>query len=161
MAPKYGLLFDDQERTAIWLWKAFNLFPMPYNMMIGILDRDQDNRLVGAIYFDQWNGYNIELSYYGPGTPTYGICKSLAVVALRCFNVQRVSMRTPNTNGRLVKGLRKIGFEIESIESHMYGPERHAVRLVIFRKGLERIANPVETVELIEQKQESPRAYLN
>jgi len=137
--PKYSILMACDHEVAEWCLRAFNLFPMPYNLALGILDRDRDNALVGAAIFDQWNGHNIELSYYGPRTPTAGIVRALARAALH-FNVQRLSMRTASVRGPLIKQLSKLGFEIESVERHFYGYEKHAVRLVVFRPQIEKTA---------------------
>jgi len=164
MRPRYSILMGYDHDVAQWCWRAFNLFPMPYNLALGIMDRDRNNALVGAAIFDQWNGHNIELSYYGPKTPTAGIVRMLARAALN-FNVQRVSMRTSSLRGPLIKQLSKLGFEIESVERHFYGFERHAVRMVIFRPLIERTARfdiPAKEVETeVATKQAPSGQYLH
>ena len=136
--PRYALLFDQDENVAQWCWKKFDLFPMPYNMAIGIIDQNDTPRLVGCAMFYWWNGCNIELNYYGPGTPTLGITRILATLAVRKFNVTRVTVRTRCEN--VIRGMRKLGFEQEGFEADFYGKHKPATRMVMFRRDLERLA---------------------
>lgn len=138
--PRYALLFDHDQHVADWCWKEFDLFPMPVNMAIGILDAFDGNNLVGAAMFHQWNGCNIELNYYGPGTPTLGIARILATLALKKFNVTRATLRTWCVNDFIVRGVKKLGFNEEGFERDFYGIGKDAQRLVIFRDGLIRLA---------------------
>lgn len=137
---RYAVLFDHDRHVAEWCWKEFDLFPMPVNMALGILDTRDDNRLVGAAIFYWWNGCNIELNYYGPGTPTLGIARILATIALKKFNATRGTLRTWCANDYIARGMKKLGFIEEGIERDFYGLGRDAQRLVIFRDGLTRLA---------------------
>jgi len=138
--PRYALLFDHDMQVAQWCWKEFDLFPMPFNMAIGILDTKQDNEMVGAAMLWNYNSCNIELNYYGPGTPTLGIARILATLALRKYNVTRATLRTWCVNDYIVRGMKKLGFHEEGVEQDYYGAGRDAQRLVIFRDGLRRLA---------------------
>jgi len=138
--PRYALLFDHDQHVAEWCWNEFRLFPMPVNMAIGILDTHLNNEMVGAAMFYWYNGCNIELNYYGPGTPTLGIARILATLAIRKFNVTRATLRTWCINTDIVNGMKKFGFIEEGTEKDFYGVGRDAQRLVIFRDGLIRLA---------------------
>ena len=109
------------------------------NMSIGVIDTRNDH-LVGAAMFYYWNGCNVELNYYGPGTPTLGIARTLAIIALRKFNVTRATLRTSCANNVIVRGMKKLGFVEEGTERDFYGIGKDAQRLVIFRDGLTRLA---------------------
>lgn len=136
--PRYAVLFDHDQYVAEWCWREFNLFPMPVNMALGIIDTREGNKLVGAAMFYWWNGCNIELNYYGPGTPTIGIARILATLAVKKFNVNRVTIRTQCEN--VLKGMQKFGFELEGYEADFYGKNKPATRMVLFRKQIERLA---------------------
>lgn len=138
--PRYAVLLDHDQHVAEWCWKEFDLFPMPFNMAIGIIDTQDDNSLVGAAMFYWWNGCNVELNYYGPGTPTLGIVRILAAIALKKFNVVRTTLRTKCANEFIVRGMKKLGFIEEGIERDFYGAGLDAQRMVIFRDGLIRLA---------------------
>lgn len=138
--PRYAVLLDHDQYVAEWCWKEFDLFPMPFNMAIGIIDTQDDNSLVGAAMFYWWNGCNVELNYYGPGTPTLGIVRILAAIALKKFNVVRTTLRTKCANEFIVRGMKKLGFIEEGIERDFYGAGLDAQRMVIFRDGLIRLA---------------------
>lgn len=138
--PRYAVLLDHDQHVAEWCWKEFDLFPMPFNMAIGIIDTQDDNSLVGAAMFYWWNGCNVELNYYGPGTPTLGIVRILAAIALKKFNVIRTTLRTKCVNEFIVRGMKKLGFIEEGIERDFYGAGLDAQRMVIFRDGLIRLA---------------------
>jgi hypothetical protein len=124
--------------VANWCWKEFDLFPMPVEMAIGIIDTQNDNQLVGAALFYWWNGCNIELNYYGPRTATLGIARILATIALKKFNATRGTLRCASE--LVARGMKKLGFVEEGIERDFYGIGKDAQRLVIFRDGLVRLA---------------------
>jgi RimJ/RimL family protein N-acetyltransferase len=134
---KIGILLDQDHMVAHWTWQTWQLTPMPVNWAMGLV---RDGYLVGSALFQWYNGNNIELNYYGPGTATVGVAKVLARVALKRFNVQRVTLRTENTNLAIIRGMMKFGFRLEGMERRFYGRDRHAVRLVMFREEIEKIA---------------------
>jgi len=136
---RYALLFDHDQSIAEWCWQEFDLFPMAFNMAIGIIDTHNE-ALAGAAMFWNWNGCNIELNYYGPETPTLGIARVLANLALNKFHVSRATIRTCCVNDYIIKGMKKLGFYEEGTERDMYGLGKDAQRLVIFRDGLIRLA---------------------
>lgn len=149
--PRCGFLVDCDLYVLNWVIETFDVFytvqwngerfirtPMAINKAVGIID-NQNRQLIGGAIFDQFNSYNVELSYYGPNTLTPGIIRSLAWIALNSFNPTRVSMRTSVNNTDIIRGLKKLGFMQESIERDCFGRGKDAARLVIFRDQIERL----------------------
>ena len=134
---KIAILLNQDAWVANWTWQNWQLVPMPVNFAMGFI---KEGNIIGSALFQWYNGNNIELNYYGPSTPTLGIARALARVALVKFNVQRVTIRTETVNRPIIRGMMKFGFRLEGSERHFYGKDRHAVRLVMFREELERIA---------------------
>lgn len=134
----HQLLFGCDHAVATWTWTRWQLVPTPIHMAIGIVDRH--NQMVGSVALQWFNGSNIELSYYGIRTLTHTIVRQLARVAIEHYNVNRVTIRTGRQNVAIVCGLRKFGFRIEGFERRFYGPTSDAVRMVLFREDLERLA---------------------
>lgn len=136
-----GLLLGSDEIVAEWAYKLYNLYPLPVNKALGILD---GTKLIGACLFQNYNGVNIELSYYGPRTLTLGIVRFIATTALTDFNVARLTVVTSQRNKRLVRSCLKIGFKVEGTQRRFYGHDdskrNTAVRLVAFKADLEKVA---------------------
>lgn len=137
-----GLLLGEDELVSAWAYETYKLYPMPVVRAIGIINQDQ-GFLIGAALFQNFNGSNIELSYYGPKTISSGVVRSLARVALT-FPISRGTVITSKRNRRLIKGLLKVGFRLEGVQRRFYGPTDNirntGVRLVIFREEIEKIA---------------------
>jgi hypothetical protein len=137
----YGLLFDQD--MAVWGWanKTYDLFPVQFYRAVGVVDAAA-NQLVGAAIYQNYTGTNVDLSYYGQGTLTLGIVRSLAKIAVH-MGVARGTLVTSKRNKRFVRSLRKLGFELEGTQRCYYGHEDNtkntAVRLVMFKSGLEKL----------------------
>jgi RimJ/RimL family protein N-acetyltransferase len=138
----YGLIIDNDQMIAAWAYDRFNIYPQPVNKAFGILDRY--GNLIGGILFQNFNGCNVELSYYGPNTLTPGIVRAIARTAIEFFNAARLTVVTSQRNRRLIKSLLKIGFKLEGIQRCFYGHEDNkrntGVRLAAFRDRLSRVA---------------------
>ena len=138
-----GLIIGDDHRINLWACQKFNVFPIPANMAIGVANRE--GTLIGAIIFQNYNGINIELSFYGePRILTANIVRHIAHAALVNFNVGRLTTITSRRNKRLIRGLIKIGFKLEGMQRVFYGHQDNkkntGVRLVAFRDDLSRVA---------------------
>ena len=137
-----GLLIGNDEQVANWTYSTFNIFPQPVDKALGIIDKA--GNLIGGILFQNFNGVNVELSYYGPYTITVGICRIIAQIAISHFNAGRLTVVTSRRNKRLIRGLCKIGFRLEGIQKCLYGhidnKKNAGVRLVAFREDLSRVA---------------------
>lgn len=132
----HGLLFGHDIAVATWTWNEFKHRPMPIDGAIGIIRHRQ---LIGAAIFQNYSGYNVELSYYGPQTFSAGIARALAQYALIRFNVDRLTMRTNRKNVSILKMFQRFGFKFEGVQQRYYGPFGDAAVFVLFREQLERI----------------------
>jgi RimJ/RimL family protein N-acetyltransferase len=136
-----GLLIGSDQEVSTWCFATFRLFPMRVDRALGIMN---DDRLVGAILLQNYNGSNIELSYYGPRTLTLGLARSIAKIVIAEFDAARATVITSKKNKRLTRALSKFGFKLEGIQRCYYGPSdcnrNTGVRFVLFRDGIEKIA---------------------
>lgn len=137
-----GLLFDHDQFVADYLTKLHGWKSNIYNRVIGLLDKD--GMLKGGVIFTNWNGSNVELSYYGQDTLTLGVVRCLACFILHTFDPARLTVTTSKRNKRLIKAILKIGFKLEGTQRCYYGKQditrNTGVRFVMFRDGIETIA---------------------
>jgi hypothetical protein len=138
----YGLLVDQDKLVSSWTYKTYNIFPQYVDKAFGIIDNE--GKLMGGILFQNFNGVNVELSYYGPNTLSSGIVRVIARCAIGHFNASRLTVVTPQKNKRLIRGLLKIGFKLEGVQRCFYGhkdcKKNTGVRLAAFREQLSRVA---------------------
>lgn len=121
------LLFGHDKTVADWYVKKWgNLLPWQY--AIGILDKE--GLLCGAAIFHNYNGSNIEFSYYGPHTITKTVVLGIAYFTFKQLKVNRVTVSVPRRNRQLVKSLPPFGFKMEGVLRHFYGPYRNDDALV-------------------------------
>lgn len=136
-----GLLLGDDARVAAWAFRTYQFRPTPYNSAVGVVD--ETGRLIGAGLYQNFNGSNVEGSYYGRGTLTPGIVRGLIKGAL-AFDPSRLTVVTAKKNRRLIRALQRIGFRLEGAQRRYYGQRDCArntgVRLVMFREDMDRIA---------------------
>ena len=139
-----GLLLGDDARVAAWAFRTYQFRPTPFDSAIGVVE--PDGRLVGAGLFQNYNGANVEFSYYGRRTLTAGIIRALFRVAA-AFDPSRLTVVTAKKNRRLIRALQKIGFKLEGAQRRYYGTRDCArntgVRLVMFREQIDAIAGAV------------------
>jgi hypothetical protein len=136
-----GLLLGHDQAVAEYLFQHHVKPRMQYDAAIGILN---EGSLVGGILLQSWNGFNVELSYYGRGTVTYGIIRCLARILVSRFAPSRVTVTVNRKNKRLMRGLRKLGFALEGAQRRFYGDRdinrNTGVRFVMFRERIEQLA---------------------
>jgi len=137
-----GLILGEDERVAAWVHANFDSYPMRSDRAVGIIR--PDGVLIGAFLLQNYNGVNIELSYYGPRTVSNGIIRSIARIALSEFNIGRATILTSKRNRRLIQTLFKFGWRVEGTQRCFYGyrdcRRNTAVRLVMFREQIAKIA---------------------
>jgi RimJ/RimL family protein N-acetyltransferase len=134
------LVFNHDNEIANWTWQAFNMPPAPVNLAIGIID--ETGTVVGSAIWQDFNGSNVEFSYYGKGTLKRGVVRAIASITLNRFNANRMTVRTMKKRKALLRSLPKIGFRFEGVMKQYYGPTEGetAVRFVLFKPDLERLA---------------------
>lgn len=136
-----GLLLGDDARVAAWAFRTYQFRPTPFNSAIGVVD--SDGKLIGAGLYQNFNGSNVEGSYYGRQTLTAGIVRALVKGAL-AFDPSRLTVVTSKKNRRLIRALQRIGFRLEGAQRRYYGHRDCArntgVRLVMFREEMDRVA---------------------
>lgn len=136
-----GVLLGSDQLVAAWAFQTFNRFPTSVDKAIGIVE---DNQLVGAAIFNNYNSVNADLSYYGKNTATVGIFRILAKIALNDLRLSRCTVIVPKRPSFLLKKLHKFGFRFEGIQRRFYGPTDKAhhtgCRFVVFREDMERLA---------------------
>jgi RimJ/RimL family protein N-acetyltransferase len=137
---KTGLLLHCDGQVAEYLFTKHVTPRMKYDQAIGIMTDDQ---LTGGVLFQCWNGFNVELSYYGTGTLTPGIIKCLARILVSTFNVSRVTVTVSQRSRRLMRALQKLGFVLEGHQRCFYGHKdirrNTGVRFVMFRERVEQL----------------------
>lgn len=135
-----GLIFDADEVVVEYICKKYSLTPIKYDQAVGIVE---DGMLCGGILFHGWNGYNVELDYYGDRTVTLGIVRCLARISVSTFKVSRVTLLVGQRNRQLIRALQKLGFFLEGVQRRYYGDtdtrRNTGVRLVMFRERLEEL----------------------
>lgn len=137
-----GLLFDYEEAVISYLLRKYGIKVRKFDAAIGLVNSHKILR--GAVIFHFYNGFNVEMSYFGEGTMTAGIARCLARFAICTFDPSRVTVRTNKRNKRYIRAFQKFGFKLEGIEHRYYGKEdtlrNTAVRLVMFRDRINAIA---------------------
>src|SRR6266404_6338434 len=138
-----GLLFECDDHVARWAFQTFGMPSMTFDKALGIVDKD--GKIIGAVVFQCWNGFNVELSYYSlRPTLSAGIVRCLARYILFTFNASRVTVSTRRKNKILMRSLQRIGFKLEGAQQCFYGQRNcnrnTAIRFVMFRNRLEQLA---------------------
>ena len=131
------LLFGYDKQIAKWAFGKFKFNPTPYVMAIGVINDDKE--VVGAALFQEYNGHNVELAYYGPNTLTPHIVRTLASVAMNGLHCDRMTVRTGKKNKALTKSIKKLGFVYEGIQRRFYGND-DAVMFGLYGNNLARLA---------------------
>lgn len=134
------LVIGEDARVGAWMFEISRLNPMGFNMAVGIAD-DTD-ALVGGIMFTGYNGSDAEVHYYGPDHLTRRIVRTIFIIALKVFNLNRLTVRTRKES--MARGVQKLGAVYEGTIKRLYGPtdeDRHSGRqFAFFRESIERLA---------------------
>lgn len=137
-----GLLFDCDEMVAKKAFEQYGALPFKFDRAIGLVTPGPV--LQGAVFFTNYNGSNVELSYYGKNTATAGVIRCLARFIIHAFNPSRLTVVTSKRNRHYIRAFQKLGFKVEGIQRCYYGArdcQRHTgVRFVMFRDMIDKIA---------------------
>ncbi len=134
------VIYGQDAQVASWLFQISGCRPMQFNAAIGLTN--EDGELVGGILFTGWNGSDIEVHFYGPGTLHRRIVRLIMGLALRQFNVNRITIRTRKAH--MARGVKKLGAVFEGKVRRLYGPsddDCHAgQQFAFFRETIEKLA---------------------
>jgi len=138
MGTRY--VFGQDAAVAEWLFAVSNSRPMLYNMAIGIAE--ETGELVGGVMFTGYNGSDIEVHIFAPGLLTRRTVKLIFGLAIKQFDVNRVTVRTRKKS--MARGVTKLGAVFEGTVRRLYGPtggKEHAGRqYAFFRERMEVLA---------------------
>lgn len=147
----HGLLIGGDKQIAEWAFSTFSRFPMPVDRAYGVVSKE--GALKGAILFQNFNGNNVELSYYGENTLSAGIVRSIARAIIAEFNAARLTVVTSKRNKRLMRALKRLGFKEEGTQRRFYGHrdcvKNTGVRFVIFHEEICRVAGVQPVIEKV------------
>lgn len=129
-------MLGNDEWIATWTRNRFGYSPGNYDMAIGVID---DGELIGSVLVHNYNGCDLEVSYYGPKTMDLGVLRKLGKVFIDTLGVSRITARTARNNKAMTRGIKKLGFEYEGIRKHGYG-KYDAVMYGLYGKKLMRLA---------------------
>lgn len=137
-----GVLFGHDEAVAGWVFHTYKIRPMQVNMAVGLLSPGGELR--GGVLFQNYNGCNVDFSYYGTNTVTLGIVRTMARIGLHKYDPSRVTILTSKKNKALRAFFPKLGCHLEGVARCFYGREDNvrntAMRFVLFREQLESLA---------------------
>lgn len=117
-----NLLIGHDATVMEWAISKFRVNIPHAQTCVGVLDKN--GVLVGSAIFHNYNGANIEFSYYGPGSMTASIARGLIRFVFLSLPITRVTAITPRCNKRVVQSLPKFGFVFEHVVSRYYGDEK-------------------------------------
>lgn len=144
-----GLLLGSDAAIAEKLFASNKQPQYKYDRCVGLVDNSKG--LVGAILFHNWNGSNVELSYYGHGTLTLGVIRCLARYINCTFDPSRLTVTVSKRQKTLQRSVQRLGFKLEGTQRCYYGKidctRNTGIRFVMFRDRLDVLARamPVET----------------
>lgn len=133
-------LFYQDERVANWMFTISQCSPvLKYNMAIGLVENEA---IVGAILYTNYNGSDAEVHYYGPKKLSVEVVRLIFRIAIKVFNLSRLTIRTRKEH--MSRGVLKLGAVYEGTIKRLYGPtdeDIHAGKqYVFFRETIERLA---------------------
>ena len=114
------LLYGHDKVVADWASKQFAKPLQNWYWALGIIDKD--GILVGAATFHDYNESNVELCFWGPDTLRLNIVRGIMAFCFHTLKVNRITCRTPRQNKVVIQGLPKLGFRMEGVMKHYYGP---------------------------------------
>lgn len=144
-----GLLLHCDHELGARLFAAYGQPPLKFDRCLGVVDNVGE--LVGYVLFHNWNGSNIELSYYGENTMTPGIIRCIARFIICTFDPARLTVIISKRNRRFLRSVQKIGFKLEGAQRCFYGKKDVArntgIRFVMFRDRIDQLAR-FNTIEM-------------
>lgn len=143
-----ALVAGHDKVVAQWAEKKFGRALAPYHAAFGIIDAS--GALVGAALFQDFNGSNVEVSYFGRNALRLNIVRGLMLYAFDKLRVNRMTVRTPARNKPVSQHIVKLGFRHEGSLKYYYGPFAKDTALLfgLTRKGAERFIGKPDHVSI-------------
>lgn len=106
----------------------------PWFKAIGIVNGD--GLLKGALFLHDWNGFNVEVAYYGPASFTKAVLFDIGRYLFDSLKVTRVTVRALRDNRKMRQVLPRLGFHFEGCSPRYYGPKKSddAMNYVMLRR---------------------------
>ncbi len=143
-----GLLLDSDALVAEKLFASYGQAQYKYDKCLGLVHATRG--LVGAALLHNWNGSNVELSYYGENTLSCGVIRCLARYIVCTFDPSRLTVTVGKRRKRFQRALMRLGFRLEGTQRCYYGKRdctrNTGIRFVMFRVRLDELAR-TETIE--------------
>ena len=114
------LLYGHDKEVADWASKQFGWPLRNWYFAVGIVDNA--GTLCGAASFHDLNGSNGEICFYGPGALRPSLVRELMRFAFDGMKLHRLTAKTPRQNRQVIRALPKLGFRMEGVLKHYYGP---------------------------------------
>ena len=94
----------------------------PFTPM-GVVD-DISNELIGAIIYNRYNRFDIEISVYAPRAMNRRFIRAAFAYPFEQLGVLRLTARTKRSNKAMCRLLPRLGFVYEATLKHHFGPSR-------------------------------------
>ena len=133
------LVFGHDATIADWVEKKFGYPLSRWDKAVGVIDKS--GTLVGGAVFRDWNGFNIEIAYYGPNSVTRSVFLGLTKFCFDELKVTRITARTLRQNKIVNQGLPRLGFRFEGVSKRYFGPyKKHdAINYSLLKSDYDRL----------------------
>ena len=116
------LVLGQDEAVGVFASQKLGISIVPPYTSMGIVD-DADE-LIGAIVYNHYNKFDIEISFYGPGTMHRRFIRAAFAYPFEQLNVLRLTAKTKRSNKTMCKLLPRLGFVFEATLKNHFGPTR-------------------------------------
>jgi len=114
-----SLMFGHDLDVASWVGDRLGVVFVPPYTSIGVLNKR--GTLIGGLVFTDYNGANIEVTFYGPGCITKAGLQGMFAYVFTQLKCTRLTARTPRSNRAMRELLPRLGFHHECVQPRYYG----------------------------------------
>lgn len=116
------LVFGHDAEVGAWAAEKLGMPLSPPYVAIGVAD---ETGLIGAAVYNNWNRWQIEISFVGPGCMTRQVIRAfLLAYPFDNIGAGRLTTRTRRSNKTTQRLLPRLGFEMEGVLKRFYGPTK-------------------------------------
>jgi RimJ/RimL family protein N-acetyltransferase len=116
----YSLVYDRKEEVAAYLESKLETTLTPPFLTIGI---EEDGKIVGGWLFNEYNGWNIEISVALSRPLTRGMIRAVNHYVFQQLKCRRVTARCRESNEKSATLIRRLGFRHEGRQPFYYGDD--------------------------------------